>query len=115
MVRTLALLDSGADDCIFPASLAGPLGITIPNQNSYIFSGSGQASQVAFFENVEVAIWDYRSRTPVTVFGLYAGFCETMEHTGLGLLGQVGFFSKFKVTFDHADGYFEIEDNPTSV
>ncbi len=30
------------------------------------------------------------------MFDLYAGFCDTLEHVGLGLLGQVGFLSRFK-------------------
>jgi hypothetical protein len=36
-VATLAIVDSGADTCIFPASLAGQLGITIPNQKRVSF------------------------------------------------------------------------------
>ena len=41
-------------------------------------------------------------------FPLYAGFCETLEHIGMGLLGQEGFFSRFAVSFNNAQSYFEI-------
>jgi hypothetical protein len=44
---------------------------------------------------------------PMT-FPLYAGFRETLEHVGMGLLGQEGFFSRFQVSFCSAQGYFEV-------
>jgi hypothetical protein len=47
------------------------------------------------------------NQEPLT-FPLYAGFCETMEHIGMGLLGQDGLFSRFAVSFHHAHNYFEI-------
>ncbi len=109
-VETLALVDSGADDCLFPASLATSLGITIPNQRSYVFSGTIQEPQLAFFEKIEIGIWDSRASAIAFTFGLDAGFCPTLEHTGCGLLGQNGFFSRFKVTIDHANRYFDIDE-----
>lgn len=36
-VTTAAIVDSGADNCIFPASLAAQLNITIPNRRAYTF------------------------------------------------------------------------------
>ncbi len=53
-----ALVDSGADICLFPASLAGQLGITIPNQNTYIFSGTSAQPQIAYFETVKATLWN---------------------------------------------------------
>ena len=55
-VRTFALVDSGADTCVFPASLAAQLGIVLPNQNSLVFTGTGKDPQVAFYENIKVAV-----------------------------------------------------------
>jgi len=48
-VNALALVDSGADECLFPASLAGQLGIAIPNQNSFVFSGNCRCSAACVF------------------------------------------------------------------
>ena len=111
-VNALALVDSGADECLFPASLAGQLGIAIPNQNSFVFSGTADAPQLAYFERVTVQVWNVPPagglRTIAFTFELYAGFCETLEHVGMGLLGQNGFFSRHVVTINNAENYFDI-------
>jgi len=109
VVGTLAIVDSGADSCIFPASLDGPLGIAIPNRNRSVFSGTTDSPQIAYFENVRARIWDSTTKSFVFDFGLYAGFCDTLEHVGHGLLGQNGFFSRFVVKFDGAENLFDIE------
>src|SRR5258708_19230583 len=87
-VNALALIDSGADECLFPASLAGQLGIAIPNQNSFVFSGTADAPQLAYFERVTVQVWnvppDPGTRTIAFTFGLYSGFCQTLNHFELG-------------------------------
>ena len=95
LVRTLAIVDSGADTCVFPASLAGQLGIAIPNQNASLFSGISDAPQIGYYENIRAQIWDSSTQEFVCDFDLYAGFCDTLEHVGMGLLGQAGFFSNF--------------------
>jgi hypothetical protein len=109
VVGTLALVDSGADSCIFPASLAGQLGITIPNQRASVFSGTANSPQIGYYESVRAQIWDTRTSAFVFDFELYAGFCDSLEHIGLGLLGQDGFFSRFSVKFDRQETYFEID------
>ena len=111
-VNALALVDSGADESLFPASLAGQLGIAIPNQNSFVFSGTAAAPQLAYFETVTVQVWnvppDGGPRTVAFTFELYAGFCETLEHVGMGLLGQNGFFSRYAVTINNGENYFDV-------
>lgn len=42
-------------------------------------------------------------------FQIYAGFTTGMDQFGIGLLGQDGFFDKFKITFDHAHGLYTLE------
>jgi hypothetical protein len=51
-----AIVDSGADQCVFPASIAEALGIQIPNHRASAFSGSSQISQVAYFDQVQATI-----------------------------------------------------------
>jgi hypothetical protein len=41
-----------------------------------------------------VDVWDYANQSVAFSFDLKAGFCESLEHVGMGLLGQRGFFSK---------------------
>lgn len=112
-VVAYALADSGANSCVFPASVAASLGIEIPNARRSIFSGTLSEPQAAYYEEIQVTILPLESpeieteQEPVT-FSLYAGFCETLEHVGMGLLGQEGFFSRFAVKFHAAKRYFEI-------
>ncbi len=107
-IITYAIVDSGADHCIFPASIATQLGIPIPNPNTYVFSGTADNPQVAYFETVKATIWNGVSTEQPLSFDLYAGFCDTLEHVGIGLLGQAGFFSRFAVSFDQRNASFDV-------
>jgi len=111
IINGLAVVDSGADECIFPASWAAQLDIAIPNQNTYVFSGTADAPQLAYFENIQIHVWN-NAVSPSQIafsFDLYAGFCETLEHVGMGLLGQNGFFSRFPIRVDNAKNSFDID------
>ena len=52
---------------------------------------------------VKATIWNGSPEESPIAFDLYAGFCDSLEHVGLGLLGQDGFFSLFGVSFDFAN------------
>jgi hypothetical protein len=108
-VNALAIVDSGADECVFPASLGTALGVPIPNPNVYVFSGTTDQPQNAYFDNIHVHVWKHVTPGEIAFsFDLYAGFCDTLEHVGLGLLGQNGFFSRYKVTIDHTNHILEV-------
>ncbi len=112
-VIAYATVDSGADNCVFPASIGLALGIDLPNPRSSLFSGSRDEPQVAYYEEIDVTILPIESEQISTdqeplSFSLYAGFCDTLEHVGMGLLGHAGFFSRFEVRFHAAMRYFEI-------
>lgn len=107
-IAAFAIVDSGADNCLFPASLAGQLGITILNRNAYVFSGTSEQGQIAYFETVKATMWNGQAGEQPLTFELYAGFCDTLEHVGMGLLGQEGFFSRFEVRFDRTEIFFEL-------
>ena len=102
-IQCEALIDSGADYCLFPATLALALGITIPNNRSSAFAGTANATQFAYFETIQATIWNSSQFERPITFDLYAGFCETLEHIGIGLLGQQDFFPRFNVTFELSD------------
>jgi hypothetical protein len=107
-IVTKAIIDSGADFCIFPSSIAAALGISIPTPQASSFSGTANEPQTAYFAVVQATIWNANSEEVPITFDLYAGFCETLEHVGLGLLGQEGFFSRFPITFDFASSRLSI-------
>jgi len=108
-----ALIDSGADSCVFPASVADALGISIPNANASRFSGSTGEAQIAYYERIQATILPMDgpniepNQEPLS-FPLFAGFCESMEHVGMGVLGLEGFFTRFSLHFHCAAGSFEI-------
>ena len=97
-----AILDSGADFCAFPLSLARPLGLdpsAVVPDSTY---GLGTYSAPTYFHNVQIDL------PGTAAFDVYAGFTEALDQWGFGLLGQTGFLERFKITFDLLNGVFEI-------
>lgn len=104
-----AIVDSGADYCTFPGVFMDALQIdrsaAKPDSN---FRGVTPQSTDIFFHEVMI---DLAFTLPYPV---YVGFSDSMNEgygeAGLGLLGQVGFFDRFKVVFDWSNKLFEIQD-----
>ena len=109
VLTVYAIVDSGADSCIFPSSFASALDISVPNQNAFAFSGTSKQPQIAYFETIKVTVMDIVDPAQNISFDLYAGFCDSLEHVGMGLLGQEVFFSRFEVSFYQPQSYFEIK------
>lgn len=90
-----ALVDSGADNCIFPGMLGVGLGIDVnrgPRQN--IFGLGGRVIE-ARFHRVKLSMGSMQCE-------VYAGF--TFDTIGMsGLLGQRGFLDHFRVVFDRSE------------
>lgn len=89
----LGLVDSGADYCFFPPEFASRLGLdykALPSEAAY---GLGEDQQVRFgavtLEVDGLGTWE-----------VYAGFSESCSGRTFGLLGQLGFFDRFKITLD---------------
>jgi hypothetical protein len=97
-----ALIDSGADDCIFPASFAAQLGIDYLTGRHYPFGGVGKKDQDAYFFDVEMDI------VGIIRYQLAIGFTTSLEQNGHGLLGQNGFFDRFSLGFHHPRGVFAL-------
>ena len=38
----------------------------------------------------------------------YVGFTGGLDHLGFGLLGQIGFFDRIPVSFDHQNNVFQL-------
>ena len=98
-----AIVDSGADHCVFPRSFMQPLGLdplTAPTEG---LAGVGNQGVLTHFSHVTL---DLQGMVQLPVF---AGFTIGLEHWGLGLLGQSGFFERLSINFDLPRGVFEID------
>ncbi len=98
-----AIVDSGADDIVFPASFAPRIGLTFQQGAFYQFAGAGSSNQPAWFFPITLSIGT------VISYQVSVGFTPALEGTGVGLLGQNGFFDRFKLEFDLRNSFFYLE------
>jgi len=99
--KLFALVDSGADSCLFPKDVADVLGIDVRSGKQVFYTGIGGHQVLFYFHEIEIFVGKYKFKT-------MAGFANS----GIGttaLLGQRGFFENFKVTFDRKNKYTEIK------
>jgi hypothetical protein len=102
-VRYHALVDSGADQCIFAGEIGELIGLEITAGKERRVSGvvAGQTRPYYLHEvEIEVGGWS----RPATV-----GFMPDLAPNGHGLLGQTGFFDLFSfVKFERPKGTLEL-------
>jgi len=103
-VNVLALIDSGADDCLFPLEVAQYLRLPLKRDAIHRYGGIGEGSVAAVFGSValEVGKW--------TFWDFYAGFSDSPSV--VPILGQNGFFNKFEVTFNRRDEILKLKELP---
>jgi len=101
-VLYLAIIDSGADLCIFHAQIGEVLGLTIESGKLLKFNGISGEQLTAYFHDIEIEVGGHR-------FDCYAGFSRDIENMPYGLLGQVGFFNLFNVIFDYKRKRIELK------
>jgi hypothetical protein len=90
-----ALVDSGADNCIFPGMLGLALGIDVYKGPKQLIGGLGGRIIEARFHHLKLKVGHVQ-------VNIYAGFSfDTLGITGL--LGQKGFFDHFRVVFDRTN------------
>lgn len=97
-----ALVDSGADCCIFPAQIADILGIDIKTGEKKEVWGITGVGEVYYVHLVELIVggWSY---------DVEVGFLLNIARLGHGILGQKGFFDIFVVKFDLLKGEIELK------
>ncbi|MDP2951537.1 MAG: hypothetical protein Q8N55_04085 [bacterium] len=97
-----SLIDSGADICIFPAELAGILGIKIMQGKKKHVSGITGKVEDYYLHKIalEVGGWPYEAEV---------GFLPKIATLGYGVLGQKGFFDIFQIKFDYCKGIIEVK------
>lgn len=89
-----ALIDSGADFCIFDGEFGEVLGLDVRAGKRLPFGGvQAHESSQAYLHEITLAVGGIQSRTVV-------GFSYDIAPRGYGLLGQKGFFDVFVVQFD---------------
>lgn len=102
-LRVFALLDTGADYCLIPQWIGEKLGITIPDGKKLPYRGAAGGTQIAHLHNVilEIGGWNHEC---------CAGFIyEADEDLPFMLLGTVGFFESYEVTFNLAKNEIKME------
>jgi hypothetical protein len=98
--QVVCLVDSGADECLFHASIGRRLGIDIESGRYKRFDGIA-GSLEAYIHVIEIQIQDLPERVQIA-----AGFTES---DGVdAILGQAGFFENFRICFDRRRGRIEI-------
>lgn len=99
-----ALIDSGADFCIFDAGLGEYLGLNIKSGTEVQFGGiQSLGGAKAYIHKVTLEIGGHEFITEV-------GFSYDISRNGYGILGQKGFFEKFIVKFDLEKEEIEIKE-----
>jgi hypothetical protein len=102
-----AIVDSGADHCIFPLSFGTALGFDPLTSVPVNAAGVGNSAVPTFHWNVTL---DFGG---VLVIPALVGFSDGVNAFGVGLLGQFGFFDRVNVQMNYRKREFYIEtDDP---
>jgi hypothetical protein len=86
-----AIIDSGASLCLFHSSIGLAIGLDIEN---------GDVDETIGVSGVPTRIYRHKVSLHVlgSIFRILAGFTDQLPVAGL--LGRVGFFEHYKITFD---------------
>ena len=99
-----ALIDSGADFCIFDAEIGEYLGIKIREGIEVDFGGIQERGGAdAFLHEINLNIGGHDYKTVV-------GFSYDVAKHGFGILGQKRFFDIFSVRFDYTKEEVELKE-----
>jgi hypothetical protein len=97
----IALVDSGADLCLFHSDIGKLIGIDVEKGSELAFEGVSGAKAKAYLHRINLTVRGMSS------ISLDVGFTDSMA-VGTGLLGQHGFFEQFRVGFELTTQVFEI-------
>jgi len=97
----LALVDSGAINCIFPDSMGAVLGIDVPSGRPSTFYGLAMQEAAGFVHPVQLQVTGFEHWITIE-----AGFVTGGKI--MPLLGQSGFFENYQVVFERFKRQFEI-------
>ncbi|MCK4325746.1 hypothetical protein KAW55_03230 [bacterium] len=100
MIKLLALIDSGADNCIFRAEFGEQVGIDIMSGKRADHRGiTGRTTPVYFHDvTIKVGGWEHN---------VYAGFSYQIP---VSALGQNGFFDLYRIEFNLPKEQMELKE-----
>jgi hypothetical protein len=97
----LALVDSGASDCIFPASAGAVLGIDVPSGRPHKFYRLAMQEAPGFIHSIKLQVTGFNHWVDID-----AGF--VLGDDIMPPLGQTGFFENYQIIFERFRRQFEI-------
>jgi len=98
----LALIDSGADYCLFPSSLGEELGLDIKSGPKEWTQGSDGQPFIAYFHEITLIVKTHQIQA-------WVGFAEECPWP---LLGHLGFLEYFQVKLDFRRKQLELRPYP---
>jgi len=101
-VNVDALLDSGADKCLFNAEIGEALGLELEKGERETFSGIEGGRLFVFIHEVYIQVAGIDRTTKVE-----AGFVRGLNISAI--VGQDGFFDSFRVSFEKDRNIIEIK------
>lgn len=101
-VDLFALVDSGADACLFHNSVGKALGISIEQGEKQMFYGIEAGGVDVYFHQIKLQV-----RGASEVIAIKAGFVDSKNVSGI--LGQQDFFENYKITFERSKEVVEIK------
>jgi hypothetical protein len=107
MRPVLALVDSGASDCIFSASLGEVLGIDVPTGKPFEFHGFDMKDIRGFTHTVHLQVSGFAHWIDTEVIFI--------ESEVLPILGQKGFFENYQIIFERYQRQFEINTKTDAI
>ena len=90
-INVLGLVDTGADECLFPVEFARLLGHNLTKGRPRTFAGIGGAI-TGYLHQTDVKLGPYKFR--VNIY-----YSDDWNKWGFGLLGQSGFLTRFDALF----------------
>lgn len=98
---TYALVDSGADVCLFGEDLCRKLGVVMKSGKKQSLQGVGKGKVLFYLHQIRLGIGQEKVKTEV-------GFSGQMKHIPFAILGQKGFFENFLVAFNYPKKWIEV-------
>jgi hypothetical protein len=107
-----AIIDTGADECSFPAETAELLGHNLKAGEQKIIS-TGNGSTCAYLHTVTIQVFDPRilhhsARYVHPIFTLENVLINFIETLKVGLLGVTNFLENFRLIIDYPKGTFSL-------
>lgn len=103
----LALVDSGASDCIFPASVGELLGIDILTGKSHKFYSYESTATDGYLHRVSLQVQGFPHWIEVDAVFIQS---EVMP-----IVGQAGFFENYQLVFERYSQRFEVNTKTDAI